>query len=81
MVHCELSWLQHALFPDAVRHICGQEVICQLIKLFYSLDVRPDDRLLFLENTNVAIDFCVAKLIVIEITQGSRHLVLALMVE
>ena len=64
-----------------MRHVSRQEVIGHLVKLLNALDVCADDSLLFFEDSDVTVHFSVAELIIIEVPQRCRHLVLALVVE
>ena len=56
-------------------------MIRHLIKLLDSLDEGTDDCLLFLEDPDVAVDFCVAKLVIVEVPERCWNLVLTLVVE
>lgn len=80
-LHNQLSWLQNALFPDAMRDISSQEVVSHLVELLNTLDVSAHNSLLFFEDPDVAVDLSVAELVVVEVPQRSWYLVLALVVE
>ena len=56
-------------------------MIRHFIKLLDPFDERAHDSLLFLEDADVAVDLCVAKLVIVEVPKCCRYLVLALMVE
>lgn len=56
-------------------------MISQLVKLLNSFDVCANYSFFFFENTDVAVDFRVAKLVVLEVSQSSWNLVLALMIK
>jgi hypothetical protein len=49
-------------------------VIGQFIKLVDALNVRANDGLLLFENSDVSIYLCIAKLIVVEVSQSSWDL-------
>jgi len=80
-LHNELSWLQNALLPDAVSNISTQKVVGHLIELLDALDMSAHYGLLFFENPDIAVDLCVAELIVVEVPQSRWYLVLSLVVE
>lgn len=81
MVHCQFTGLQNTFLSDAVGNVSAQKVVRQLVKLFNSLDMRSYDRFFFFEDSNVPVDFGIAKLVVIEISEGGRDLILTLMVK
>ena len=81
MVHRQFSGLQNAFLSDAVGNVSAQEVVRHFVKLFNPLDMRAYDGLFFFEDPNVSVDFGIAKLVVIEIAEGSRDLILTLMVK
>lgn len=78
---CEFSGLQDALLSDAVAYINGQEMVGELVELLYTLDVSTHDGFLLLEDSDIAIDLDICKLLVLKVPQGSWNLVLSLMVE
>ncbi len=56
-------------------------MVADLVKLLDALDVRPDYRLLVLENSNVSVDFNIGELFIVEVSEGCGHLILALVIE
>ena len=56
-------------------------MICKLIKLFDSFDMSSHYSFLFLEHSDVAVDFHIGELFVLEVPQGCWHLILSLVVE
>ena len=56
-------------------------MVCQLIKFFDSLDVGSNDGLLLLEDPDVSINFHISKLLVLEISESSRNLILTLVIK
>lgn len=64
-----------------MRHISAKEVVGELIELLDLLDVRAHNGLLFLEHPDVPVHLCITELVVLEVLQGHRHLVLSFVVE
>ena len=56
-------------------------MVCHLIELFDAFDVGANDSFLFFEDTDSSIDLDVTELLVVEVSEGGRHLVLAFMVK
>ena len=56
-------------------------MVANFIKFLNALNVRPDDRLLILEHSDVSVDFYIGELLVVEVSEGGRHLILALVIE
>jgi len=56
-------------------------MVGQLIKLLDLLNMRTDNGLLFLEYSDIAINFNIGELLVLEVLERSGNLVFALMIE
>ena len=56
-------------------------MVTDLIKFLNPLYVRPDNRLLILENSDVSVDLYIGELLVVEVSEGGGHLILALVIE
>lgn len=56
-------------------------MVANLIKFLYALYVRPDDRFLILEHSDVSVDLYIGELVVVEVSEGGGHLILALVIE
>ena len=56
-------------------------MVRELVELLYAFDVSAYDGLLFLKNTDVPVDLGIAELVVVEVAEGCRDLVLAFVVE
>lgn len=62
-------------------NVCRQEVICKLVKFFDSFNVGAYDCFLLLKNTDIAINFCIAELVVLEVPESSGNLVFPFVIE
>ena len=56
-------------------------MIGHLIKLLNALDVCTNDSLLLLEHSDIPVDLSISELLIVEISESSRHLILTLVVE
>ena len=56
-------------------------MIGYLFKFLNPLDMRPNDRLLFLKYTNIPIYLGIRELLILEGFQGSWNLILSLVIE
>jgi hypothetical protein len=56
-------------------------VVTDLIKFLDSLNVRPYDRLLILENSDVSVNLNIGKLLVVEVSEGGGYLIFTLVIE
>lgn len=71
---------EQALLANHVSSEGAQEVMSDLLRVD-ALYVGADDGLLFLEDSNVAVHLHIRELLVFEVLQGGRYLVLTLVVE
>ena len=56
-------------------------MIGHLIKLLNALDVCTNDSLLFFEHSNIPVDLSISELLIVKVSESSRHLILTLVVE
>ena len=64
-----------------VSDVCGKEMVCYLIELLDAFDMDANNSFLLFEYTDGAIDLDVAELLVIEVPESLRKLVLVFVVE
>ena len=77
----EFMRFEDPFLAGEVSDVCGKEMVCYLIELLDAFDMDANNSFLLFEYTDGAIDLDVAELLVIEVTESLRKLVLVFVVE
>ena len=56
-------------------------MVCKLVELFNSLNVSANNRFFLLEDSDITVNFNVAELFIVKVSEGCWDLVLTFMIE